>query len=126
MLGLHCCSVFSLVAVRMGYSLLLRAGFSLQWLPLLQSMGSRAQVPSLWHMGLFALWHVGSSQIRDRTCVSCIGRQILYHRAAGEAQLVFITHFYFCFYHLYMHLPLLLHCIFLRNHHSFATSHSVF
>ena len=30
-------------------------------------------------MGLSALWHVGSSRIRDLTPVSCIGRQILYH-----------------------------------------------
>ena len=29
--------------------------------------------------GLVASWHVGSSQIRDQTHVSCIGRQILYH-----------------------------------------------
>ena len=29
-------------------------------------------------MGLVALWHVGSSQIRDQTCVSCIGRWILH------------------------------------------------
>ena len=27
----------------------------------------------------------GSSQPRDQTCISCIGRQILYHRATGEA-----------------------------------------
>ena len=32
----------------------------------------------LWRMGLVAP-RVGSSQTRDRTCVSCIGRQILYH-----------------------------------------------
>ena len=31
------------------------------------------------HMCLVAPQHVGSSQIRDRTHVSCIGRQILYH-----------------------------------------------
>ena len=35
----------------------------------------RAQ--QLWHMGLAAPWHVGSSPIRDQTCVPCIGRQIL-------------------------------------------------
>ena len=29
--------------------------------------------------GLVALWHVGSSQTRNRTPVSCTGRQILYH-----------------------------------------------
>ena len=35
--------------------------------------------------GLVALWHVGSSQIRNWNCVSCIGRQILYHGATREA-----------------------------------------
>ena len=33
----------------------------------------------MWRIGLSALRHVGSSQTRDRTHVSCIGRQILYH-----------------------------------------------
>ena len=37
--------------------------------------------------GLLALKHVGSPQIRDQTCVSCIGRQILYHWATREALL---------------------------------------
>ena len=36
-------------------------------------------------MGLVAPWHVGCSQTRARTCVPCIGRQILNHRATGEA-----------------------------------------
>jgi len=43
--------------------------------------GSRAQ-DQLWHTGLVAPWHMEFSQIRDQThvsCVSCIGRQILYH-----------------------------------------------
>ena len=30
-------------------------------------------------VGLVALRHVGSSWLRDRTCISCIGRWILYH-----------------------------------------------
>ena len=38
-----------------------------------------SQAPQLWHMGLGALQRVGSSYIREQTCVSCIGRQILYH-----------------------------------------------
>ena len=29
--------------------------------------------------GLHVLWHVGPSWSRDQTCVSCIGRWILYH-----------------------------------------------
>ena len=36
-------------------------------------------------MVLVAPWHVGSSQIRDWTRVSCIGRQVLYHWATREA-----------------------------------------
>ena len=36
-------------------------------------------------MGLVALQHVGSSQTRDQTRVSCISRQILYHWATWEA-----------------------------------------
>ena len=72
------------------------AGFALQWLPLLQSTGSRAHSLSgcssqalehrlgscVVHGPSYSrptLWHVGSSQIRGGTHVSCTGRQILYH-----------------------------------------------
>ena len=61
------------------------------WLLLLQSTGSRAlrlqylwlldsraQSQYLWRMGLVAQQHVGFSQIRDPTYISCIGRWILY------------------------------------------------
>ena len=41
-------------------------------------------------MGSAALRHVGSFQIRDRICVSCIGRWILYHWATWEAQLIIL------------------------------------
>ena len=47
------------------------------WLP-----GSRAQVCWLWYIGLTVLQHVGSSHIRDRTHVSCIGRQKLYRQGS--------------------------------------------
>ena len=33
----------------------------------------------MWYMDLVALRLVGSFWVRDRTCVSCMGRQILYH-----------------------------------------------
>ena len=36
-------------------------------------------------MGLVAPRHMGSSWIRDRTHVSCIGKQFCYHSAAREA-----------------------------------------
>ena len=45
----------------------------------LQRLGSRAQAHQSWPMGLVASQHVGSFQIRDQTCVSFVGRQMLYH-----------------------------------------------
>ena len=56
-------------------------------------VGSRAQAPQLWRMGLVALWHVGSSQTRARTCVPCLGRRILNHCTTREALL---CQLYFC------------------------------
>ena len=44
-----------------------------------------AQAQQLWHTGLVAPRHVGSSQTRARTRVPCIGRQILNHWATREA-----------------------------------------
>ena len=82
---------FSLVTVSRGYSpsvvcRLLAAAASLAaehrlqgaWAQQLQLPGFRAQVQWLWCMGLEALRQVESSRIRDQTCVSCAGRQILY------------------------------------------------
>ena len=43
------------------------------WFP-----GSRAQAQWLWHTGLVAPQHVGSSLTRNRTYVSGIGKRILY------------------------------------------------
>ena len=40
----------------------------------MQLPGSRAQAQQLRFTGLVAPWHAGSSQIRDGTLVSCIGR----------------------------------------------------
>ena len=94
----------SLVAVSRGYSQSQCAGFSLWCLLLLRSTGSRcaslsscgtwaqqlwltdsrAQAQQLWHMGLVAPWHVGSSQTRAQTRVPCIGRWILNHCATRE------------------------------------------
>ena len=67
----------SLVAGSGGYSSLQRVGFSLRWLLLLQSTGSRragfsscgSWAPQLWRMGLVAPQHVGSSRTRARTRV---------------------------------------------------------
>ena len=89
-----CCAGSSRVVVSGGRSFLHCAGSSLCWLLLLQSMSSgecglpwlwlpssRAQSQWLWCTGLVAPRHLGSSQTRDWTSVSCIGRQILYHWA---------------------------------------------
>ena len=55
------------------------AGFSLRWLLLLWSAGSRAQAQQLWRPGPAAPRHAGSSRTRDRTRVPRLGRRILNH-----------------------------------------------
>ena len=45
----------------------------------------RAWAQYLWHMGVVDPWHAGSSRTRDRTHVSCIGRQILNPWTTGKA-----------------------------------------
>lgn len=68
MLGLCCCT-----------------GFSLQWLLLLQLRSSRTEAQQSWCTGLVAPQHIGSSQIRDQTHVSCSGRWILNLGTTREA-----------------------------------------
>ena len=95
----------SLVALSGDYCSLWCTGFSLRWLLLLWSTGSRhtgfsscnmqaqqlwltgsrAQAQQLWHTGLVAPWHVRSSRTRARTRVPCTGRRILNHCATREA-----------------------------------------
>ena len=58
-LGLRCCAGLSLVAASGGYSLLRCVGFSLQWILLLRSMGSRRKGFS--SCGTWALDHRLSS-----------------------------------------------------------------
>ena len=77
--GLPCCSGFSLAAEIGAYSLAAA-------LRLLTVTGSPvAEQRALGCSGFSVPRHVGSSQIRDWTCVSCIGRRILYHWATREA-----------------------------------------
>ena len=97
----------SVVVVSGGYPLLRCTGFSLRWLLLLLSMGSRhagfrscgawalrcvgfsscsTRAQWLWRTGFVAPQHVGSSWTRDRTHVPCIGRRILNHWATREVQ----------------------------------------
>ena len=62
--------------------------FSLWWLLLLQSTGSRAYwLQLLWCLDLVAPWHVGFSQTRDWTHVPCMDRRILNHWAPGKSNL---------------------------------------
>ena len=84
MLGLRCYMSFSVVVVSGGYSLAV-----LYRLLLWYSMGSRVlrlqqlRLPDsrteLYHTGVVAPGHVGSSLIRDKICVSFTGRPNLYH-----------------------------------------------
>ena len=62
-----------------GFSCCAEHGLHQLWLA-----GFRAQAQQLWHRGLVAPQHVGSSWTRARTCVPCIGRQILNRCATGE------------------------------------------
>ena len=57
------------------------------------SCGSRDLGCRLNSWGLVALQHVGSSWTRDQTCVSCIGRWILYHWAIKEALKIMLFFF---------------------------------
>ena len=112
-LGLRCCAWAFSSCGEQGLRFVAVGGFSLRWLLLLQStgsrrtgfssrgtraqqlwlLGSRAQAQQLWRMGLVALWHVGSSRTRARTHVPYIGRRILNHCATREVPLN-----YFCFF----------------------------
>ena len=96
-LGLCCCSGFSLVVERGSYSLVIWAfhcgDFSCCGTQALGCVGSAVAPPGLWstgsllwRKGLVALRHVGSSWIREPTRVSCIGRRVLYYWATREAR----------------------------------------
>ena len=62
-------------------------GFS-SWGLWAQYLGNQAlehRLSSWQYTGSAAPWHMGSSQNRDQTCVSCIGKQVLYYWATTEA-----------------------------------------
>ena len=61
-----------------------------RWAQQLQFLGSRAQARPWCCQGLIVPWYVGPSQVRDRKCVSCIGRWTLYHWAIREALKILI------------------------------------
>jgi len=74
------CWVFSLATASQGYSWFQYVGFSLPWLLLFRSTGSRARrLQRLWLPGFVALWQVGSSWTRDGSLVQWTGRIILNH-----------------------------------------------
>ena len=91
MLGLCCCSDFFLIVAWAlhcrGFSCAVRAlrGMQASVVAALElsscSFGvlQHRQTQQLWLMGLVAPQHVGLSQTRDQSHVSCIGKQILYH-----------------------------------------------
>ena len=92
------------------------AGLSLQWLLSLRSTGSRAcGLPQLWlpgsraqelqHTGFVAPWHVGSSQIRDRTRVFTLTSGCFTAEPPGKP----LDQFYLT--ELLLFLPRLCHCL---------------
>ena len=74
----------SVVAASGDYSWLQWAGFSLWWLLLLRSMGSRCVGSVVVAHGLSCSTACGIFPDRARTHVPCIGRQILNHCATRE------------------------------------------
>ena len=58
--------------------------------------GSRAQARSLWRTGLVAPRHVGSSRTRAQTCVTCIGRRILFV-CLFVLNFIFILNYFYIF-----------------------------
>ena len=68
------------------------------WVPWLRIPSWRSRARSLSQEGLVAPQNVGSPQIGDQTCVSCIGGWILYHWATREVQFhIFLQPFLFLF-----------------------------
>ena len=82
----HCSSFFCCAAQALGWASVVVGVRA----PRLGLPSSRAQAQSLWYVGggLVAPPYVGSSWIRDQTCVSCTGRKILKPWATREACLV--------------------------------------
>ena len=76
----------SLVLARVSCSLWRWEGFSLQWLLMLQAMGSRAQVQYLWCAGLVAFRHMGSSRTRGHTLVPALTGTFLTTESPGKSK----------------------------------------
>ena len=109
MLGLHCCAGFSLVAEAGGYSFVAVWQASLGaknrlwgmqasvaaalWAQQLQLPGSRAEAQNLWHSGLAALRHVGSSQFRMEPVSSALLDGFFTTEPPGKP---YFEHFFMC------------------------------
>ena len=87
------------------------------------------QARLLWHTGLVSLLHVESSQIRDQTCVPCIGRQILIHcTPREEPPFVRLNNIPLCIYvcvciYLYINIVCVCTYMYTHSHHIFFIVH---
>ena len=73
----------------------------------------------MWHKGFAAPQHVESFQIKDQTCVPCIGRQILIHCTPREVPPIpLCIYVYVCIY-LYINIGCVCICIH-TTHHIFS------
>ena len=73
----------SLFAASRGYSLAFMHGLLIE----MASLGAQRRLT-----GLAVLRHVGSSQSRGRTCVPCIGKQILHHWITREVLIIYLVY----------------------------------
>ena len=77
-----------------GFILLQSAGSGVHRLPWFQLTGSSAQAWQWWCISSVALWQLGSPWIRDRTCVSYVGRQTLHHWSKEVQVIIFFNLLY--------------------------------
>ena len=124
-LGLHCCKqVFSSCIVRVTPSLigdfsccpaqaLGPVGFRScsTWAQCLRLLGPRAWTQQLWCRGLVALQHVGSSQIRNQTCVSCVDWQADFFATEPPGK-PYISFIFIYFISIYIHIYKCVVCIY--------------
>ena len=92
-LGLCCRAGISLVVLSRGYPSVVEYRLLIVVASLVaehEFKGTQAQ--SFWHTGLVAPWYVGSFWTGDQTCVSCIGRWILYHCQGSPRMQIFWYH----------------------------------
>ena len=85
--GLCCCAWTFSSCVERGLLFVAVCGVLIAVASLVAECGLQARrLQQLWHTGLAAPRHMGSSPTRARTCVPCIGRRILNHCATREAR----------------------------------------